>query len=53
MNPANKNKVLIVYLEATCWEHDQKPRDQDQEIIEIGIVLYNIDTKEILKSGSY
>lgn len=33
--------LIIVDIEATCWEHGQKPPDEKNEIIEIGICIFN------------
>lgn len=39
-------KILIVDLECTCWT---TPLDQagEQEIIEVGLAMYDADTKEV------
>jgi inhibitor of KinA sporulation pathway (predicted exonuclease) len=44
------DKVLIVDLEATCWEDRAESAKNTSEIIEIGVVLYNLKTKLIEKS---
>lgn len=49
-------KINIVDLETTCWEPDYtRPHDQQQEIIEIGIVVLNTekDVIEIEEERSY
>ena len=40
------DKLLIVDLEATCWR-GRPPKGMRQEIIEIGIVALDLNTKEI------
>lgn len=40
------NKILVIDLEATCWQGVQ-PKDQVSEIIEIGIALLDASTGEI------
>ena len=48
------NKLLILDLEATCW--DDKSREysnSNSEIIEIGVTLYSTINREILESRSY
>ena len=42
------DKLLIVDLEATCWR-GRPPKGMRQEIIEIGIVALDLNTKEISK----
>jgi len=46
------NQILIVDLEATCWEHDRIPAGQKVDIIEIGICELNRTTKAISKKQS-
>lgn len=36
-----KDKIVIVDLEATCWEGFHAPEGQENEIIEIGICLFD------------
>lgn len=43
------NQILIVDLEATCWENDRIPTGQKVDIIEIGICELNITTQAISK----
>lgn len=45
-------EVLVVDLEATCWDVGEKPDDQDVEIIEIGICSFNSKTFEKSKKMS-
>ncbi len=40
-NDKNLDKILVIDVEATCWE-DRKPPDQSHEIIEIGIVTVDV-----------
>lgn len=39
-----RDKILVVDLEATCWENNQRPPDQEQEIIEIGACFLDMQT---------
>lgn len=48
------NKLIIIDLEATCW--DDKPRDfvaKNQEIIEIGITVLSPKEKAILSNETF
>ena len=47
-----KDRVLVVDFEMTCWE-GLPPPEQEAEIIEIGLSEVNVETLEILKTGSY
>ena len=45
------NKILIIDLEATCW--DDKPKEyteKNSEIIEVGICLFDTKNKKVLKN---
>ncbi len=42
----NTNKIIIIDLEATCWDGKQ-PKDQESEIIEIGVSVLDTSTGEI------
>jgi len=44
--------ILIIDLEATCWENDRIPTGQKVDIIEIGICELNVTTKAISKKQS-
>jgi inhibitor of KinA sporulation pathway (predicted exonuclease) len=35
-------ELIIVDIEATCWERGKKPPEQRNEIIEVGICLFNL-----------
>jgi len=46
----NLDKMLVVDVEATCWNNDGKsmlPRREDSEIIEIGVCTIDLKTLEI------
>lgn len=45
-------KIILIDLESTCCTNDEFSRE-DMEIIEIGAVAYNLDTKEILDKKSF
>lgn len=44
------DKLLVVDLEATCWETKEESAKNTSEIIEIGVVLLNLKTGQIEKS---
>lgn len=43
------DNILIIDLEATCWE-DRPPRGQESEIIEIGVCIMDAKTGKISKN---
>jgi inhibitor of KinA sporulation pathway (predicted exonuclease) len=49
----NLSKVLIIDVEATCFESEaERPEGQVNEIIELGCVLFDVKSNQILKSMS-
>lgn len=46
------NEILIIDLEATCWENDRIPAGQKADIIEIGICELNLLGNTISKKQS-
>jgi inhibitor of KinA sporulation pathway (predicted exonuclease) len=49
----HKDDVLIVDVEATCWERpEEKPPDQESEITEIGLTVLNARSLEMNPSVS-
>jgi inhibitor of KinA sporulation pathway (predicted exonuclease) len=46
------NEILIVDLEATCWDNDRIPHGQKVDIIEIGICKLNLTSKTISQKQS-
>ena len=49
----DKNDILLIDVEATCWEpQESKPDDQESEITEIGLTVVNARTLEIGPSVS-
>jgi len=44
------NEIIIVDLEATCWEQDGDYQRRRSEIIEIGVCKMDADTGEIIKN---
>lgn len=46
------NEILIIDLEATCWENDRIPIGQKVDIIEIGICKLNLTSKAISQKQS-
>lgn len=43
------DKIIIIDLEATCWQ-SQVPQGQENEIIEIGLAVLDSETGEITKN---
>ena len=50
--PKHRDRVLVVDVEATCWDVKPPPRGQISEIIEIGFCFYDIEKDEILGKRS-
>ncbi len=46
------NNILVIDIEATCWEDKNKPKDEINEIIEIGICVVDFLNLKILSSES-
>lgn len=46
------NEILVIDLEATCWEYDRIPAGQKTDIIEIGICELNRATRAISRKQS-
>lgn len=44
------NEIIIIDLEATCWEQDGDDQKQRSEIIEIGVCKLNTETGKITSS---
>ena len=42
-----KDKIVVVDIEATCWKDNKNPIGQKNEIIEVGICLYDVQLKDI------
>lgn len=40
------DKILVIDVEATCWEEKTPPLGQESEIIEIGLCVLNVETGE-------
>jgi len=47
------DKVIVIDIEATCWEKGQTPENQKREIIEIGICKLNMSDGNIEDKRSY
>ena len=47
------DKVIIIDIEATCWEKGQTPENPKREIIEIGICKLNMSDGSIEDKRSY
>ena len=45
--PSRRDKVLVVDVEATCWDVKPPPDGQINEIIEIGFCFYDIASDEV------
>ncbi|MBB4807924.1 inhibitor of KinA sporulation pathway (predicted exonuclease) [Chryseobacterium defluvii] len=52
MKTKTTNEILIIDLEATCWENDRIPIGQKVDIIEIGICELNLKSEIISKKQS-
>lgn len=53
MKKSMDRRALVIDVEATCWEPPEfQPANEISEIIEIGIAVVNIDTREIEKNDS-
>lgn len=47
-----KDALLIVDIEATCWENNANPPDQPNEIIEIGVCVLDVARRELIEKRS-
>ncbi len=47
-NIKEEGKIIIVDLEATCWENNRDYQKKHSEIIEIGICILDIETGNIM-----
>ena len=47
MNLEITEKIIILDLEATCWENDGSFQKQHSEIIEVGVCILDVDNGEI------
>lgn len=46
-------KVLVIDLEATCWEsNSSKPADEQNEIIEVGWALLDVPSNTLVRTGT-
>ena len=45
------DKLLVLDLECTCWEEERPGNDERQDIIEIGICVYDVGTGAIEDSA--
>lgn len=50
--PVERDQIVVVDIEATCWEPDATPPGQINEIIEIGVCLVAVETYEITQKMS-
>jgi len=48
----NLDKILILDLESTCWKDNKRPAGQFNDIIEIGLVLYDLRSLDIIENES-
>jgi inhibitor of KinA sporulation pathway (predicted exonuclease) len=47
------NTVLVIDLEATCWESkESKPADEEHEIIEVGWALLDVRANALVRTGT-
>ena len=42
-----RDKIVIVDIEATCWETDPPPEGQVNEIIEVGVCLFEVKSRDL------
>lgn len=42
-----RDKIMVVDIEATCWDFSPPPDGQLNEIIEIGMCMYDVENDEI------
>ena len=42
-----RDKIVVIDIEATCWDSDTPPDGQVDEIIEIGICIYDVTNDQI------
>jgi len=47
------DKIVVVDIEATCWEPREEQGDQPSEIIEIGVCILDTKTLDISRKHSY
>lgn len=47
------DKIIVIDIEATCWEKGQAPENRKREIIEIGICKLNMSDGSIEDQRSY
>ncbi len=53
MGKRNLDKIVVIDLEATCWDNPEEQGSQISEIIEIGTCFLNIKTGEISNKVGY
>lgn len=54
MSSRRLDKIIVIDLEATCWESKQaRPLGMKNEIIEIGACFYNLQTQQPEQKTSY
>lgn len=53
MGNRNLDKIVVIDLEATCWDDPKEQGQQVSEIIEIGVCFLNVKTGEITDKTSY
>lgn len=41
--------ILIVDVESTCWEKNQRPANMESEIIQVGAVVYDPNQRKVVK----
>ncbi|MDE3009264.1 MAG: exonuclease domain-containing protein [Pseudomonadota bacterium] len=46
------DKLLVIDLECTCWEHEVAGNDERQDIIEIGICLFDMQRGAVAAADS-
>jgi inhibitor of KinA sporulation pathway (predicted exonuclease) len=47
------DKLLVIDLECTCWENEQPGNDERQDIIEIGVCLFDLHNATIEEAEGF
>lgn len=47
-----KDKIIVVDIEATCWENYKAPAGQENEVIEIGVCLLDVASFQVSEKRS-
>ena len=50
--PIRRDRILVIDIEATCWDVSPPPSGQTNEIIEIGLCVYDVERDRIVGKRS-